>query len=255
VSKVLYIIGSLRNPRVNELAVQLREAHPDVEVFDDWFSAGREADDYWKEYEQARGRSYQEALMGYAAKHVFEFDKHHLDRATHVILVLPAGKSGHMEIMYAAYGVGAKTAILLDPEDVRWDVMYQFIPTVLDSLEGVRDWLGEENEERVDTGGSESPERVPDVVWPVGLLSKRPSGGKPSVLSRYATAPSGGKDALGSKQIDRPSEQDSPPLHRRRKTGRQGAEALNDAGVEGAGKSTGRARARLRLASVEGVRE
>jgi hypothetical protein len=140
-SKVLYIIGSLRNKRIPELAKKIREENPGVEVFDDWYSAGPEADDYWKAYEQGRGRTYSEALEGYAARHVFEFDKSHLDRSTHILLVLPAGKSGHMEIMYGAYGVGAECAILLDPEDIRWDVMYQFIPTILESDNDVKGWL------------------------------------------------------------------------------------------------------------------
>lgn len=150
-AKVLYLIGSLRNPRVTELAKRLRIECPDVEVFDDWYAAGEEADDYWKEYEMARGRSYAEALSGYAARHVFEFDKLHLDRSSHVLLVLPAGKSGHMELMYGAYGAGAEAAILLDPDDVRWDVMYQFIPTVLGGDSEVVGWLN-------NTGDSKSYE-------------------------------------------------------------------------------------------------
>jgi hypothetical protein len=140
-SKVLYLIGSLRNERIPKLANDIRTANPDIEVFDDWYAAGPEADDCWKEYEAKRGRSYQEALRGYAAKNVFAFDKRNLDRASHALLVLPAGKSGHMEIMYATYSVGAKTAILLDPEDVRWDVMYQFVPTILNNDEEIQDWL------------------------------------------------------------------------------------------------------------------
>lgn len=140
-SNVLYLIGSLRNKRVPELARRLRTDHPDFEVFDDWYAAGPEADDFWKEYERDRGRTYQEALSGHAARNVFSFDKRNLDRATHALLVLPAGKSGHMEIMYATYGVGAKTAILLDPEDVRWDVMYQFVPTVLNNDEEIAEWM------------------------------------------------------------------------------------------------------------------
>ena len=147
-SKMLYLIGSLRNERILELGNQIRKDNPDIEVFNDWYAAGPEADDYWKEYEQNRGRSYQEALAGYAAKNVFAFDKRHLDRCTHAMLVLPAGKSGHMEIMYAAYGVGAKTAILLDPEDVRWDVMYQFIPTILNNDTEINDWLNQSSQER-----------------------------------------------------------------------------------------------------------
>lgn len=86
--------------------------------------------------------AYVKALSGYAATHVFEFDKHHLDTSTHCLLVLPAGKSGHMEIMYAQYGLGAQTAILLeDGVDPRWDVMYKFIPNILTSLSEVEEWV------------------------------------------------------------------------------------------------------------------
>lgn len=141
--KVLYLVGSLRNERIPVLAERLREELPGVEVFDDWYAAGPEADDYWKEYEQGRGHSYREALSGYAARDVFEFDKRNLDRSTHVLLVLPAGKSGHMEVMYGKYGVGAKAAILLDPDDCRWDVMYQFVDRVLKSDDEIKDWLND----------------------------------------------------------------------------------------------------------------
>lgn len=140
-SKMLYLIGSLRNERIPRLAERLRK-ETDFEVFDDWYSAGPEADDYWKTHQQDKGLSYQEALSGYAARNVFAFDKRHLDRCTHALLVLPAGKSGHMEIMYSAYSVGAKSAILLDPTDVRWDVMYQFVD-VLDNDDAIGPWLGE----------------------------------------------------------------------------------------------------------------
>lgn len=140
-NKCLYLIGSLRNERIPILANKVRKDNPDFEVFDEWYSAGPEADDCWKKHQASKGLSYIEALEGYAAKNVFAFDKRHLDRSTHALLVLPAGKSGHMEIMYAAYGVGAKTAILLDPEDVRWDVMYQFIPTILNNDKEINTWL------------------------------------------------------------------------------------------------------------------
>jgi hypothetical protein len=119
---MIYIIGSLRNPQIPVIGNKLRELGQ--EVFDDWHGAGHEADDKWKEYEQLRGRSYREALQGYAAKHVFAFDRTHLDRADSVLLVLPAGRSGHLEFGYSV-GQGKKGYILLDDPD-RWDVMYQF---------------------------------------------------------------------------------------------------------------------------------
>ena len=144
--KKLYLIGSLRNEIIPQLSARIREKLPEVEVFDDWYSAGPEADDFWKKYEQDKhgkdGQAYVRALAGYAAGHVFDFDKHHLDTATHSLLVLPAGKSGHMEIMYAQYAAGANTAILLEEgADPRWDVMYKFIPNILTSFFEVEDWL------------------------------------------------------------------------------------------------------------------
>ena len=123
----LYLIGSLRNEEVPSIARSLRELG--IDVFEDWFAAGPEADDYWKKYEQDRGRSYQEALKGYAARHVFKFDKHHLDRCDAALLVLPAGKSGHLELGYVA-GSGKSAYILLDEQDVRWDMMYLFADEV-----------------------------------------------------------------------------------------------------------------------------
>lgn len=129
--KSLYLIGSLRNEEVPKIAATLRDTG--LDVFDDWFAAGPEADDYWKKYEEARGRSYVEALRGYAARHVFEFDRHHLDRCDSALLVLPAGKSGHLELGYVA-GSGKPIFILLDRPD-RWDVMYLFATEVFETQE------------------------------------------------------------------------------------------------------------------------
>lgn len=211
--KVLYLIGSLRNPRIPELATRLRKEFPNVESFDDWFAAGPEADDHWKSYEQNRGRSYEEALSGYAAKHVFDFDRFHLDRATHVLLVLPAGKSGHMEVMYAAYGAKnkPKTAILLDQDDVRWDVMYQFVPTIISSYNQIGDWLGEENITPRRTIGEEL---VSDGGWSAGLLPECIGGSLETVVRCDTAASPRFADALGSKQVDRSSKQDTTSSYR-----------------------------------------
>lgn len=121
---MVYLIGSLRNPRVPEIAKILRERG--FEVFDDWHAAGPTADDEWRKYEEGRGHTYQEALDGHAAEHVFAFDKTHLDRATEGVLVLPAGRSCHLEAGYLA-GQGKPVFVLLDPTADRWDVMYKFM--------------------------------------------------------------------------------------------------------------------------------
>jgi nucleoside 2-deoxyribosyltransferase len=128
----VYVIGSLRNPKIPEIANKIREAG--FEVFDDWYAAGPEADDKWKEYEQGRGRSYTEALGGAAATNVFEFDKKHLDSSDAVVLVLPAGKSGHMELGYCL-GKGLPGYILLEEGSDRWDVMYKFADGVYKTVD------------------------------------------------------------------------------------------------------------------------
>jgi hypothetical protein len=129
----VYVIGSLRNPEVPNVAAKLRAAGFDA--FDDWYAAGPEADDYWQKYERARHHSYAEALAGYAAQHVFNFDKHHLDRCDAAVLVLPAGKSGHLELGYCA-GKGKRTFILLEEQEPeRFDVMYQFATKVVRNME------------------------------------------------------------------------------------------------------------------------
>lgn len=138
--KRLYLIGSLRNPHVPGLAAKLRE--DGFDVFDDWFAAGPEADDKWRDYEKQRGHTYLQALQGLAAGHVYDFDLHHLTRADIVLLVMPAGKSGHLELGWAL-GRGKKGFVLIDDPE-RWDVMYKFANGVFDTLEGLRERLRSE---------------------------------------------------------------------------------------------------------------
>ena len=128
----IYLVGSLRNPSISAVADKLRDAGH--YTFDDWFAAGDKADDAWRDYEIARGRTYREALTGHAAAHVFAFDKEHLEKADCVILALPAGKSGHLELGWAA-GAGKETHIILDKDYDRWDVMYLFADGVWDSVD------------------------------------------------------------------------------------------------------------------------
>ena len=128
----IYLIGSLRDKRIPEIANEIREK-TGHEVFDDWFSPGPRADDHWKEYETARGHTYKQALQGYAAKHIFGFDKFHLDRSDIGVLILPSGKSCHLELGYMI-GKGKLGYVLMDDPD-RYDVMYQFATGIAFSME------------------------------------------------------------------------------------------------------------------------
>lgn len=127
----VYIVGSLRNPAILPLTRKLEAAG--FLVFSDWFAAGRKADDEWAAYEKARGRTYREALASPAAQNVFKFDLRHLIMADFVVLLYPAGRSGHLELGFAA-GQGKATFILMDEPDqkARWDVMALFAGDPID---------------------------------------------------------------------------------------------------------------------------
>lgn len=136
--KVIYVIGSLRNEKIPLLANEIRTLG--FEVFDDWFSPGPEADEFWRKYEKGRGSSYKQALSNWAGKHIFEFDKHHIDRADIGVLVMPAGKSGHMELGYMI-GQGKPCFVFFEEEPERWDIMYGFASNVCFSFDELKDEL------------------------------------------------------------------------------------------------------------------
>ena len=129
---MIYLIGALKNPRVLEVAKQLREKGYDV--FDEWMSSGPETDRHWQEYEKFRGRSYKEALAGYHAQHAFALDKLHLDQCKAAVLVLPAGKSAHLELGYVV-GRNKPGYILLEGEPERYDLMNLLATDVFYSLD------------------------------------------------------------------------------------------------------------------------
>jgi hypothetical protein len=136
--KSIYLIGSLRNPLVPEVGRRLRDAGYDV--FDDWFAAGPTADDCWQAYENSKGTHFTDALYGHAAQHVFKFDLEHLTRCDAAVLILPAGKSGHLELGFMA-GSGKPTFILFDKEPDRYDVMYNFASMVYTDINKMIDGL------------------------------------------------------------------------------------------------------------------
>lgn len=138
----LYLMGSLRNPKVPELANKIEDV-TGIEVFDSWHAPGPEADDHWRAYEKARGRTYEQALRHHAARNVFEFDKHNIDKSDGCILYMPAGKSAHMELGYVI-GTGKPGFILFDEEPERWDVMYQFATRLFFNVDDFLITLGRE---------------------------------------------------------------------------------------------------------------
>ena len=132
--KSIYLIGSLRNEKIPQVGNLLRANG--WEAFDDWYGAGHEADDKWRDYEQYRGRAHKDSLRGYAARHTFAFDKTHLDRCDLAVLVMPAGKSGHLELGYFI-GSGKHGFIYFDAVPERYDVMHLFATDVFTSDEAM----------------------------------------------------------------------------------------------------------------------
>jgi hypothetical protein len=123
-ARKIYVAGALANPFITEVALRLRaEGH---EVFDDWHAAGPEADTRWQEYEAKRGRTYLEAINGHHAVDVFDFDLRNIMACDTFILVLPAGKSGHMEVGLAR-GEGKECHVLFAGEPDRYDLMYRMV--------------------------------------------------------------------------------------------------------------------------------
>lgn len=130
----LYLIGSMRNPAIAETANALEKALG-IEVYCSWACAGPTADEYWKAFEIERGHNYAEAMEGHHARDIFETDKRHLDRCDAAVLLLPAGRSGHLELGYTI-GRGKPGYILLDDPD-RWDIMYRYATGLFYQVEGV----------------------------------------------------------------------------------------------------------------------
>lgn len=127
----IYLVGALKNEKIPHLALTLRKEG--YEVFAEWHNPGPEADMFWQEHEKLKGSSYKEALAGSHVENVFYYDQAYIDLSDIVVLVMPAGKSGHLELGYAA-GSGKKTFILLDKEPDRYDVMPRFANAICNDV-------------------------------------------------------------------------------------------------------------------------
>lgn len=120
---MIYVIGSLKNHHPCNVANELREHG--YEVFDDWHATSPDTDKYLTAYERGRGRNMRDALRGKAAQNQFKFDKAHLNLCRAVVLVMPAGKSGHMELGFVC-GLGKPAFVLLERDPDEFDLMYAF---------------------------------------------------------------------------------------------------------------------------------
>ena len=128
-SNLHYIIGSLSNPRVEEVADQLRLAGFDC--FDQWRAAHG---DHWADYAIRRKMKFKEALEMDFTNTAFNFDMKYLSKADIGVLVMPAGRSGGLELGWLL-GRGKRGYILYDGEPERPDLMTKLATGVFFSLE------------------------------------------------------------------------------------------------------------------------
>lgn len=138
----IYIIGSLRNSEVLDMAASLRDIGYDV--FDDFMAAGPNADDHWRDYEKQRGHNFKQALKGYAARHVFEYDRQHLDESDMGVVLWPAGKSCHIEAGYLI-GQGKPVYLVYGEDPERFDVMACFFTDIFETKEELVETLANES--------------------------------------------------------------------------------------------------------------
>lgn len=134
--KSIYLIGSLKNEVISNVAKSLRDLGYDV--FDDWRSPGPDADDYLRDYYRERGFNYRQIMESPSAQLAFQYDKKHLERCDGAIMVMPAGKSGHLELG-TVIGAGKPGYILFDKEPERVDIMHAFATGIFLSMEEMLD--------------------------------------------------------------------------------------------------------------------
>jgi hypothetical protein len=140
----IYVASSWRNPHYPPVVTALRDAGHDVYDFrnpepgNDGFS-WREVDPDWMGWTPSR---YVELIKHPVAEAGFTLDKKALDWCDTCVLVLPCGRSAHLEAGYAA-GQGKTVVFLLHPDKFEPELMYLLgsdfaldIPSLLISLEG-----------------------------------------------------------------------------------------------------------------------
>ena len=98
-------------------------------------------------------REYLEALEHPRSIEGFRRDLNYLEAADITILVLPCGRSAHLELGYAVGSCRQKTAILLDNDYddnamglVTPDLMYKMVDHIADNIHSLLAWVGEVDE-------------------------------------------------------------------------------------------------------------
>lgn len=156
----VYVASSWANPMQPGVCAALRSAGVDHYDFkrpspgEDGFHWSEVMDSYEKvkrlpgQSEQLADQDdYLKALQHPAAEHGYRRDFDAMERADAFVLVLPCGRSAHLELGWAV-GAGKRTAILLDGDlndgKVTPELMYKMVDYIAPSLFDLLGWLGVE---------------------------------------------------------------------------------------------------------------
>jgi hypothetical protein len=136
---VIYVASSWRNERQPDVVTALLDAGLGVYDFKnpepgDHGFHWSEIDPAWKSWTP---QQYLRALDHRLARHGFATDMGALRRCRGCLLVLPCGRSAHLELGWAC-GAGKRTAILLD--QVEPELMAKMVDLVTEDLAVIVDW-------------------------------------------------------------------------------------------------------------------
>ena len=136
----IYVASSWRNTSQPDVVTTLRRVGHEVYDFrnpvPDHAFHWSEIDPDWQRWNPV---TFREALEHPIARAGYASDMAALESADAVILILPCGRSAHLELGYAV-GRGQHTAILLG--DSEPELMYRMADCLAISIEEVIDWLG-----------------------------------------------------------------------------------------------------------------
>lgn len=139
----IYVASSWRCPDQPGVVEALRDAGHEVYDFrnprpGDHGFAWSEIDPDWLGWNPATYRTLLDdpvAVSGYAS------DFAAMEWADTFVLVLPCGRSAHLELGWAA-GQGKRTAILLNPSGFEPELMYRIVDLIAVDLSEVVQWAG-----------------------------------------------------------------------------------------------------------------
>jgi hypothetical protein len=136
----IYVASSWRNPIQPEIVQVLRDAGHDVYDFrnpvpGDKGFAWSEVNPNWKTWTPDEFAA--ELYSGHPAiERAYGLDKAALDQCDTCVLVLPCGRSAHLEAGYAA-GKGKRTVVFLHPDKFEPELMYLLGYACVVSVEGL----------------------------------------------------------------------------------------------------------------------